>query len=128
SYVGGVAACAFAAAAGLVGAQDSANLFSPQPSGVLLSGICVVLVAGALAAATRGGIAVYGTAGLLGICAILGSVLRTSTAADTASAVSIVAVALFLFATFGARVAARLARLRVPTLPRTTEELQEDID
>ncbi len=128
SYVGGVAACAFAGVAGLVGAQDSANLFAPQPSGVLLSGICVVLVAGALAAATRGGIAVYGTAGLLGICAILGSVLRTSTSADTPGAVSIVAVALFLFATFGARVAARLARLRVPTLPRTTEELQEDID
>jgi len=128
SYVGGIAACAFAAAAGLVGAQGSADLFSPQPSGVLLSGICVVLVAGALAAATRGGIAIYGTAGLLGICAILGSVLRTGTAADTPSAISIVAVALFLFATLGARVSARLARLRVPTLPRTTEELQEDID
>jgi type VII secretion integral membrane protein EccD len=88
----------------------------------------VVLVAGALAAATRGGVAVYGTAGLLGICAILGSVLRTSTSADTAGAVSIVAVTLFLFATLGARVAARLARLRVPTLPRTTDELQQDID
>jgi len=31
-------------------------------------------------------------------------------------------------ATFGARIAARLARLRVPNLPRTTEELQTDID
>jgi type VII secretion integral membrane protein EccD len=128
SYVGGVAACSFAAAAGLIGQQDTANLFSPQPSGVLLSGVCVVLVAGALAAATRGGVAVYGTAVLLGICAILGSVLRTGTEADTPGAVSIVAVALFLFATFGARVSARLARLRVPTLPRTTEELQQDID
>lgn len=128
SYVGGVSACVFAAAAGLIGQQDAADLVAPQPSGILLSGICVVLVAGALSAATRGGIAVYGTAGLLGICAILGSVLRTSTEADTPSAISIVAVALFLFATFGARVAARLARLRVPTLPRTTEELQEDID
>ncbi|MFI9387394.1 type VII secretion integral membrane protein EccD [Kutzneria sp. NPDC052558] len=128
SFVGGIAACAFAGAAGLVGQQDAANLFSPQPSGVLLAGICVVLVACALAAATRGGIAIYGTAALLGLCAILGSVLRTGTSADTPGAVSIVAVALFLFATFGARVAARLARLRVPTLPRTTEELQQDID
>ncbi|MFC0432697.1 type VII secretion integral membrane protein EccD [Kutzneria buriramensis] len=128
SYVGGIAACSFAAAAGLIGQQDTVDLLAPQPSGVLLAGVCVVLVAGALAAATRGGVAVYGTAGLLGICAILGSVLRTGTAADTAGAVSIVAVTLFLFATFGARVAARLARLRVPTLPRTTEELQQDID
>ena len=128
SYVGGIAACAFAAAAGLIGEQDVANLFAPQPSGVLLSGICVVLVAGALAAATRGGVAIYGTAGLLGICAILGSVLRTGTSADTPGAVSVVAVTLFLFATLGARVAARLARLRVPTLPRTTDELQQDID
>jgi type VII secretion integral membrane protein EccD len=128
SSVGGVAACVFAAAAGLIGQQDVADVLAPQPSGVLLSGICVVLVAAALAAATRGGIAVYGTAGLLGICGILGSVLLTGTSADVPGAVSIVAVFLFLFATFGARIAARLARLRVPNLPRTTEELQTDID
>jgi type VII secretion integral membrane protein EccD len=88
----------------------------------------VVVGAAARAPATRGGIAVYGTAGLLGICGILGSVLLTGTSADVPGAVSIVAVFLFLFATFGARIAARLARLRVPNLPRTTEELQTDID
>jgi type VII secretion integral membrane protein EccD len=82
----------------------------------------------AIGLATRGGIAVYGTAVLLGVCAIVGSLLVTGTSADVIGATSTVAVALFLFGSFGPRIAARLARLRVSSLPRTTEELQHDID
>jgi ESX secretion system protein EccD len=128
SLVGGVGACAFAALAGLVGPQPVADVFSPQPSGLLLGGICAVLVAAAIAVATRDGIAVYGTAVLLGVASIAGSLLMSGTSADVPGSVSVVAVALFLAGTFGPRVAARLARLRVPNLPRTNEELQQDID
>ena len=128
SFVGGVGACGFAALAGLIGPQPVADVFDPHSSGVLLSGICAVLVAAAIGVATRGGIAVYSTVVLLGLAAIAGSLLVTGTSADVPGATSIVAVALFLVGTLGPRIAARLARLRVPNLPRTAEELQQDID
>lgn len=128
AFVPGIAACVLAVLAGLAGPQATADMLAPGASGVLLAGLCLVMVAAALGIATRGGIGVYGTATLLGLCAVLGSVLVSSAWTDVPGAAGSIAVGLFLFATFGPRLAARLARLRVPSLPRTNEELQEDID
>ena len=128
SLVGGLGACGFAALAGLTGVQNVADVFAPDATGVLVAGICAAAVAAAIGVITRGGIEVYATVVLLGCALIAGSLLVTAASEDLAASVTIVAVGFFLGGTLGPRCAARLARLPVPNLPRTTEELQQDID
>jgi type VII secretion integral membrane protein EccD len=95
---------------------------------VLLSGTGALVVAVALAATARRRLAVYGTAAVTAFAVAVSALLVTRYGWSPTSAVGTVAVALFLVGSLGPRLAARLARLRVPPLPRTMAELQQTTD
>jgi type VII secretion integral membrane protein EccD len=128
ALVAGLGACGFALLIGLLGWQDVVDVTKPKPWGVAVAGISVAVVAGALVAAGRTAAAVYCTIAATAGAAMVAGLLVTTTSLDGPGALGVVEVVLVMAGTFGPRISARFARLRLPDLPRTAAELQKDID
>jgi type VII secretion integral membrane protein EccD len=94
----------------------------------MITGCTVAAVAIGVAVAGRLSTAAFGAVAATGVCAAGGAALAGAAGASTVAVASILAVVLYAATTTNLRIALRVARLRVAMLPRTAEELQEDID
>ncbi|MFE6742657.1 type VII secretion integral membrane protein EccD [Streptomyces tubercidicus] len=126
--VTGAGACVFAALAGLTALHGTPGLSAPRPADLMLGGACAAAVAGALLPVPRLRSAVTGTLLLSAVLTLVTGVVGAWSGADAARSTSTVAVAVFLLGHLAPRTSLRLARIRVPQLPRNAEELQEDTD
>jgi type VII secretion integral membrane protein EccD len=128
----GFAAVGFAALAGLLPGRVGAEVLATRAGDIAPAACCVLVVAVGLAVATcvraDGPLAVYGTVAATAAAIAISAWLSLGYHLDAAEATSIVAVVMFLISTLAPRIAARLARLRVPQLPHNAEDLQQDID
>ena len=124
----GLSGCAFAALAGLAARHGVSGVFAPDRFDVLIAGLCTALPGSALPLAGRFPPAPFGTAAGAGAAAAAGSVLALWLHWPAATAAMVLAVAVFLLITIDVRYVLRLARLRVPQLPHSAEELQQDIE
>ncbi|HET6500288.1 MAG TPA: type VII secretion integral membrane protein EccD [Amycolatopsis sp.] len=128
----GFAAFGFAGLAGLLLGRVGAEVLALRATDMALAGCFVLVVAVGLAVATcvgaDGPLTAYGTVAVTAAAIAVGSWLSLGFSLDAAEAASIVAVGMFLIGTLAPRIAARLARLRVPHLPHNAKDLQEDID
>ncbi|MEY9932105.1 type VII secretion integral membrane protein EccD [Catenulispora sp. GP43] len=124
----GLGACWFAALAGFAARHGAHGLFTVDRQALMITGCTVAAVAIGVAVAGRLPTAAFGAVAATGVCAAGGAALATAFAASATAVAAILAVVLFAATTVNLRIALRVARLRVALLPRTAEELQEDID
>lgn len=124
----GVGALVFAALTGLVYFQDGHGRFAPGLDGVLLAAGAVALLAAVLLPLKVLPFAVTGTFLFLAVVAAVVVALTRIAHLSALHAVAMAGVAVFVLGHFAPRLMLRAARLRVPQLPRTAEELQQGID
>jgi type VII secretion integral membrane protein EccD len=124
----GVAACALGASAGLAARHAAAGLFTFDRSSVVLLGVGTAVPALVLAWAGRLPTVAFGTLAALGFAAVLGGALSAGLHWNAVRVAALLAVTVFAVAGLQLRIVLRATRLRVPLLPRTAQELQEDID
>lgn len=128
----GLGAIGLAALVGPIADRNAHQLLAFGPSALLTGGLCAAALGALLAAATciraNGPLAAYGTAAVTALAVVLAMVLAIGYDLDITTAVTVVAVVMFEIGTLAPRIAPRLARLRLPDLPRTSEELQQDIE
>ncbi|MGY1495158.1 type VII secretion integral membrane protein EccD [Streptomyces sp. QTS52] len=109
-------------------ATGSLGLLSPDRDGVLAAAAAAAVMSGLLLVAAGLPVALFGTLLALALAAEAGAVLSAVLGWNAAEAVATLAVAAFALGPVAQRVALRLARLRVPHLPRNADELGQDID
>ncbi|MFD8542570.1 type VII secretion integral membrane protein EccD [Streptomyces sp. NPDC059649] len=126
--VAGLGSMAFGALTGLTFRQGSDGGYAPGLPGVLTAALCAGVLAAALVALRPLRQVVPGTVLLTSLAAAAGTGLMGTVHWHGGQAAAVVAVAMFVLGHFGPRLTLRLARLRVPRLPRSAEELQEDIE
>jgi ESX secretion system protein EccD len=128
----GFGAIGFAALIGLLFGRLGTQTLGMQARDVALAACCSLVVSVGLTVATGvstdGPLTAYGTAVATSVAVGISSWVSLGFSLDAAEAASIVAVGMFLLGTLAPRIAARLARLRVPQLPHNAEDLQVDID
>ena len=124
----GVSACALGALSGLAAHHAAAGLFTLDRGAVLLLGVGTAVPAVVLATAGRLPAVVFGTLAALGVSAAVGGALAAGLDWDAVRIASLLAVVVFATALTDLRIVLRVARLRVPLLPRTAQELQEGIE
>ena len=124
----GIGACVFAALAGLTAAHGTAGLLSPGHTDVVSCGGSAVVMSALLLITQRLPPAVSGTVLLTGILAAIAGLLTAAFGWDAVGSTGTVAVVFFLLGHLAPRTSLRLARIRIPQLPRNAEELQADID
>jgi type VII secretion integral membrane protein EccD len=118
----------FAALTGLTALHGAAALLSPRPGDIMLGGGCAALMSAVLLALPRLALTLTSTMLLTAVLATIGGALSAAFGLDAAGSTVTVAVVFFLLGHLAPRASLRLARLRVPQLPRNADELQEDID
>ncbi|MCA1223847.1 type VII secretion integral membrane protein EccD, partial [Streptomyces sp. 8L] len=113
-----------------VGAHGHAHLghFALGSAGLLVAAGAVVLVAGVLTALRILPFTLPGTFMVCAIAAAVGVAVARIGGLTAVQATGITGVAMFVLGHFGPRLTLRAARLRVPQLPRTAEELQQGIE
>jgi ESX secretion system protein EccD len=124
----GVAGCLMAGLAGLTARHGLAAVLALQQPDLLLASICAGAAAGAVLAAGRVPITPFGTVAVTAAAAVAGCWLAQGLHWDAVRATALLAVAMFVLTVPALRVVLRAARLRAPQLPRTADELQEDIE
>lgn len=127
ALITGIGACGFAGLTGLTALHGTAGLLSPRHTDIVLSAGAALLTSALLLPVPRLPLAVTGTALLTAALAGVTGALAAATGWDAARSTSTVAVVFFLLGHLAPRASLRLARLRVPQLPRNAKELQEDI-
>lgn len=126
--IAGLAGCVLAALAGLSASRGAAGILAPGHQDVLLAGALTMLTAAAVLAAARIQVALFGAALAAGALALAGAWMVLAFHWDPARAAAVLAVVVFIAGTRSVRMVLRVAQLRVPQLPRTADELQQDID
>ncbi|MDI5972861.1 type VII secretion integral membrane protein EccD [Streptomyces sp. SL13] len=124
----GLGCLGFAALVGLTFRHGPGGGYAPGLPGLLVAAGCVVVCAVALLALRALPPEIPGTALLTAVAAGIATGLMTVAGWHGGQAATVVAVAMFAGGHFGPRLTLRLARLRVPLLPRDAEELQRDIE
>jgi type VII secretion integral membrane protein EccD len=124
----GLSGCALAAAAGLAARHGLAGIGAPGRVGVLLASLSAAAAATLLLTVGHAPATPFGAVAGTAAAAAAGCGLALSLNWDAARASAVLAVAVFLMTARAVRVVLRAARLRVPQLPRTAEELQQDIE
>jgi type VII secretion integral membrane protein EccD len=124
----GLSGCALAALAGLSARHGVAGIGAPGRVDVLLASLSAAAAAALLLAVGHAPATPFGA--VLGTAAAgaVGCGLALSVRWDADRASAVLAVAIFLMSFRAVRMILRAARLRVPQLPRTAEELQQDIE
>jgi len=123
----GLSACGFAVLAGLAGRHGVHGILQPDRHDVQLAGASAAFVASTIASACQLPIDPFGVVAGTGFAAAVGGALAGDAGWDAATAAAVLACMLFVL-TMNVRFVLRAARLRVPQLPHTAEELQQDID
>jgi type VII secretion integral membrane protein EccD len=124
----GLFGCALAAAAGLSARHGMAGIGAPGRADVLLASLAAAAAAAVLLAVGHVPATPFGAVLATAAAAAAGCGLALSLHWDAARASAVLAVAIFLLTARALRVVLRAARLRAPQLPRTAEELQQDIE
>jgi type VII secretion integral membrane protein EccD len=124
----GLSACALAALAGLSNHRGLPGILGPGRDDLLLAGVCAGAVAGAVLAAGRVPITPYGAVLATAGAAVTGSWLALALHWDATRAAAVTAVLIFMTGSRSLRLVLRAVRLRVPQLPGTADELQQDIE
>jgi type VII secretion integral membrane protein EccD len=124
----GAAACVLGALTGLAARHADAGLFTLDRQSVILLGIGVAVPALVLVSVGRLPTAAFGAVAALGIAAAVGGGLAAGLRWNAVRVAALLAVLVFAAAATELRLVLRATKLRVPLLPRTAEELQEDID
>jgi ESX secretion system protein EccD len=125
--VGGLAACAIGALAGLSARHAAAGLFTLDRRALLALGVGAAVPALALCAA-RLPLSLFGALTGCAVTALLGAALAGALHWDATRTAALLAVVVFATGALDLRIVLRVARLWVPQLPRTTQELQQDIE
>lgn len=128
STVVGLGACCFAALTGFAARHGAHGLFTIDRQAMMIAGCAVAAVAIGVAVAGQLPTGAFGAVAATGVCAAVGAAVASATDVSATAIVAIVAVVLYAATTVNLRIALRVARLRVALLPRTAEELQQDID
>ncbi|MCF3962430.1 type VII secretion integral membrane protein EccD [Streptomyces fuscigenes] len=102
--------------------------FALGSEGLLIAAGAVAVLAGLLLALRVVPFTLPGTALVCAVAAAVGVGVARIGDLSAVRAAGIVAVAMFVLGHFGPRLTLRAARLRVPQLPRTAEELQQGIE
>ncbi|MEU6173684.1 type VII secretion integral membrane protein EccD [Streptantibioticus parmotrematis] len=126
ALITGGGAVVFAALAGLTAVHGVHGLTHPRPVDLMTAGGCAAAVAGALLPVPRLRSAVSGTLLLTAALTLATGAAATRFGGDIGHGAATVAVAAFLLGHLAPRTSLRLARIRVPQLPRNAAELQED--
>jgi type VII secretion integral membrane protein EccD len=108
--------------------HGTAALLSPVQIDVVLCGAATFLMSVLLLISQRLPLAVAGTALLTGALTAITGLLIDAFGWDALRGTTTTAVVFFLIGHMAPRISLRLARLRIPQLPRNADELQEDID
>ncbi|WP_354637692.1 type VII secretion integral membrane protein EccD [Kitasatospora camelliae] len=125
----GLGGILLAALAGATARHGGAAVLTPGRGDLALAGLAAATTAtAALLLGRRLPTRVLGSAAATGLAAVLGALLAAALDLDATRAAALLAVAALLAASPGLRLALRAARLRVPQLPRSAEELQQDIE
>ncbi|WP_371503118.1 type VII secretion integral membrane protein EccD [Kitasatospora sp. NBC_00374] len=125
----GLGGTLLAALAGAAARHGGAAVLTPGRGDLALAGLAAATTAtAALLFGRRLPTRVLGSAAATGLAAVLGALLAAALDLDATRATALLAVAALLAASPGLRLALRAARLRVPQLPRSAEELQQDIE
>ncbi|MFH8386871.1 type VII secretion integral membrane protein EccD [Kitasatospora sp. NPDC018058] len=128
AVVAGLGGVLFAAGAGAAARHGATGLLAPGRADVALAGLCAAGAASVPLFLGRLAAGVFGAATATALGAVGAVALAAGFGLDATRASAVLAVAVLLGATPGLRLALRAARLRVPRLPRNTEELQRDIE
>jgi len=124
----GLIALVFGGLTGIAPYDDAHGHFALRTrSLVTAAGIVFVLAVGLLALRALPFV-LPGAFALLALSGAVDALLVRSTGLTEGHAVAVVAVGLYVAGHFGPRLALRAARLRVPPLPRTADELQQNIE
>ncbi|MEU2226802.1 type VII secretion integral membrane protein EccD [Streptomyces sp. NPDC018347] len=126
--VTGVAAWAYAAAAGLTAWRGPVALPAPTGHELLVGAACAGVTALVLLLSGKVPVQVFGALLTVTVAAEAGALLCVDFDWSVTTACSVVAVTMFVLSTIAPRLFLRLSGLRVPQLPRNAEELQEDIE
>ncbi|MGW4995457.1 type VII secretion integral membrane protein EccD [Streptomyces mirabilis] len=126
--VAGLGGYGFAALAGLTAGRLADAGGAPGLHAVLLAGACAGVPAALLLVIGRLPVAVSGIMLVTAAVAELEGCLSALLGWDAVRSATVAAVVLFALGQFGPRLALRIARLRVPQLPRNANELQQDIE
>jgi type VII secretion integral membrane protein EccD len=126
--VAGFGGIAVAAGAGLCVPGGPTGVWQPGATGTVLAALGAGVAAAVLLAAWRAAAVALGSVIAVAVSVLAAAGLAVWSGLDGARALAVVAVVVFLAGAVGPRIAVRLARLRVPQLPRTAAELQDDID
>jgi type VII secretion integral membrane protein EccD len=124
----GLGACALGALTGLSARHAAAGLFTLDRRALLLLGVGLAVPALVLPAAARLPLSLFGTVAGWGLAAALGAGIATGLHWDATRTAALLAVAVFATGALDLRIVLRAARLSVPQLPRTAQELQQDIE
>jgi type VII secretion integral membrane protein EccD len=126
--VAGLYGCAFVALVALTNTRQAKGTLDLGPKGVLLAAAFAVLAAAVVLAAAAVPFMLFGAVLVTGAAILVSGWLTLAFHWPAAHAVALVAVVMFIAGGREVRIVLRAARLRVPLLPRTAEELQEGID
>jgi type VII secretion integral membrane protein EccD len=125
--VSGVAACAVGGIAGLSTRDAAGGLFTLDRKALVALGLGAVLPALILCVA-RLPLTIFGTLVGCGVTAALGAGLAGALHWDATRTAALLAVIVFATGQLHLRIILRATRLWVPQLPRSTQELQQDIE
>jgi type VII secretion integral membrane protein EccD len=129
----GLAACAFAAVAGLIGVAGMEGALALQPMAVVIGSLAATFTASLLlglrfAVSPRIPIVPFGTVVVCGVAAMVAMWLHLGGEYPSHETAALISGAFFAMMIFAPKIAIRIARLRGPQLPRTADELQVDIE
>lgn len=124
----GLGACAFAGLVGFAARHGSSGLLTVDRRALMIVGFAVAAAALLVASLGRLSVAVFGTVAGTALCAAVGAAFANAFHAKAVSVAAVLAALLYAATSVNLRIALRFARLRVALLPRTAEELQQDID
>ncbi|MBS2538421.1 type VII secretion integral membrane protein EccD [Catenulispora sp. NF23] len=123
----GLSACGFAVLTGLAARHGLAGVLGPDWRDLQLAGACGAFVAAAVPAGGWLPIDPFGVIAGTGFASAVGAALAAGLHWDATRAAAVLAAVLFVL-TMNVRFVLRAAHLRVPQLPQSAAELQQDIE
>ena len=124
----GLGACVFAVLTGFAARHGAAGLFTPDRRTLMIAGCMTAAVAVLVAAVGRLPGDVFGAVAGTALCAAVGGAAAQAFHLNATAVAAVLATVLYAATALNLRIALRVARIRVALLPRTAEELQQDID
>lgn len=124
----GLGACAFAVLTGFAARHGASGLFTLDRRTLMIAGCATAAVAVLVAAVGRLPVDVFGAVAGTALCAAVGGAAAQAFHLSALTVAALLATVLYAATTANLKIALRVAQIRVALLPRTAEELQQDLD